>query len=83
VTPGTAYVIYAMRDGETLRREICQRFVECPQAGDDLAQLGPGVAPAAQADVSRPQYPVWLLALSLITLTCVVLWRHRLVSRRQ
>lgn len=83
VIPGTDYVIYAMRDGETLRREICQRFVERPQAGDDLAQLGPGVALAAQPDAPWPQHPVSLLALGLITLTCVALWRRRLVSRRQ
>lgn len=83
VTPGTDYVIYAMRDGETLRREICQRFVERPQAGDDLAQLGPGVVPAVQPNAPWPQYPVWLLALGLVTMTCVALWRRRLMSRRQ
>lgn len=83
VTPGMNYVIYAMRDGETLHREICQRFVERPQAGDDLAQLGPGVVLAAQPDAPWPQTPVWLLALGLVTLTLGALWRRRLVGRRQ
>lgn len=73
---GAAYVIYAMRDGEGLRREFCQRLVDMRLAGDDLAQLGPGAVPAqpAQAVAARPG--AWPLPGVLILVVLVsLLWR--------
>ncbi len=62
VTPGASYVIYALQDGPTLRREICQRFIERAQAGDDLIQLGPGAPPSAQAHAPVAARNGWLFA---------------------
>jgi hypothetical protein len=74
--PGGAFLIYAMRDGDSLRRAFCQRVVDLRLAADDLAQLGPGVAPAhpAQAPAARPV--VWLLpSLLLIGLLVLLVWQ--------
>jgi hypothetical protein len=73
---GATYLIYAMRDGENLRREICQRMLDLPQAGDDLVQLGPGVIPAQPAQVPPTDSAVWLLASVLILgLLAMLGWR--------
>jgi len=74
--PGGEFLIYAMRDGDNLRREFCQRVVDLRLAADDLAQLGPGAAPAqpAQAPASRPT--AWLLpGVLLLTLLVMLLWK--------
>ena len=74
--PGGEFLIYAMRDGDNLRRAFCQRVVDLRLAADDLAQLGPGVAPAqpAQAPAARPA--AWLLpSVLLLTLLVLLLWK--------
>lgn len=80
--PGGEFLIYAMRDGDSLRREFCQRVVDVRLAADDLAQLGPGVIPAraAQAPATRPV--AWLLpGVLLLSLLVMLLWA-RLRRRR-
>ncbi len=44
---GKEYLVYADGTLEQLKVYSCSRTVEIPLAGDDLAALGPGVAPAA------------------------------------
>lgn len=73
---GDEFLIYAMRDGDSLRREFCQRVVDLCLAADDLAQLGPGVVPAlpAQAPAARPA--AWLLpGVPVLTLLVVLVWQ--------
>lgn len=73
---GAAYLIYAMRDGDSLRRELCQRMLDLPQAGDDLAQLGPGVVPAQPAQVPPAGGTVWLLpGVVILGLLAMLGWR--------
>lgn len=81
---GAGYVIYAMRDGEGLRREFCQRLVDMRLAGDDLAQLGPGAVPAQPAQAAAPRPSAWLLPRVLILVVLVSLlwgWLRRPRSR--
>lgn len=79
---GGAFLIYAMRDGTSLRRELCQRVVELRLAADDLAQLGPGVAPAQPAQAPAPRPAAWLLpGVLLLGLLVVLVWK-RLQRRR-
>lgn len=80
--PGDAFLIYAIRDGESLRREFCQRVVDLRLAADDLAQLGPGVAPAQPAHVPAARPVAWLLpGLLLLGLLVLLVWQ-RLRRRR-
>lgn len=73
---GSKFLIYAMRDGDSLRRAFCQRVVDLRLAADDLAQLGPGVAPAQPAQAPAPRPVVWLLpGLLLIGLLVVLVWQ--------
>lgn len=77
-TPGDAYLFYAMREGDGLRRAFCQRLVPLAQAGDDLAQLGPGAAPVPQAQVTATGRDWWLLGGLLLSLLLFVFtWRVR------
>lgn len=78
---GAAYLIYAMRDGDSLRRELCQRTLDLPQAGGDLAQLGPGVVPAQPAQVPPAGGAVWLLP-GVITLGVLTMLGWRVLRSR-
>lgn len=79
---GSGFLIYAMRDGDSLRREFCQRVVDLRLAADDLVQLGPGLAPAPPAHVPDPRPVPWLLpGVFVLTLLAVLLWQ-RLRRRR-
>lgn len=79
---GGAFLIYAMRDGDSLRRAFCQRVVDLRLAADDLAQLGPGVAPAQPAPAPGARPVVWLIpGLLLLGLLVVLVWQ-RLRRRR-
>lgn len=63
-----------MQEGETLRREICQRIVALPDAGADLAALGSGtfVAKPAAAPSSAA---VWLLPVVAVLALLLLVWR--------
>jgi hypothetical protein len=71
---GGAYLIYAMRDGENLRRELCQRTLDLPEAGDDLAQLGPGVAPAQPAPPPAQTQALLLPGVVILVVVSILLW---------
>lgn len=74
---GSGFLIYAMRDGDSLRRAFCQRVVDLRLAADDLAQLGPGVAPAQPAHVPAARPMAWLLpGLLLLGLLVVLVWQQ-------
>lgn len=74
---GSRFLIYAMRNGESLRREFCQRVVDLRLAADDLAQLGPGVAPAQPGHVPDARPVPWLLpGLLLLGLLVVLVWQR-------
>lgn len=74
---GGAFLIYAMRDGDSLRRAFCQRVVDLRLAADDLAQLGPGVAPAQPAPAPAARPVPWLLpGLLLLGLLVVLVWQR-------
>jgi hypothetical protein len=79
---GGEFLIYAMRDGDSLRRAFCQRVLDVQLAADDRAQLGPGVAPVqpVQAPVARPA--IWLLPVAFILGLLVILIWGRLPRRR-
>jgi len=65
-----------MRDGDSLRREFCQRVVDLRLAADDLAQLDPGAAPAQPAHVPAARPVPWLLpGLLLLGLLVVLVWQ--------
>jgi hypothetical protein len=75
--PGDSYLFYAMQEADGLRRAFCQQLVPIAQAGDDLAQLGPGVAPVPQAQTGVRR-EVWLLGATLLGLLLLVFaWRMR------
>lgn len=81
VMVGTEYLIYAMQDGEGLRRDICQRLVERANAGGDLAQLGPGALPRAapaQPVAAPDPWPTVGLVMLLLAVALLAWWqRHR------
>jgi hypothetical protein len=69
---GASYLFYTMQEGELLQRALCQRLVGLAEAGDDLALLGPGTAPAPQP-LAAPQTPPVQLLLQGLTLA-FALW---------
>ncbi len=82
ITVGARYIIYAQQDGTMLRREACQRIVERPQAGADIAQLGPGALPAAHEPLQSPSGISWLFA-GLLVVSLVMLLLRRLLWLRK
>jgi hypothetical protein len=79
VMVGTEYLIYAMQDGEGLRRDICQRLVERGNAADDLAQLGPATLPRlvpALLPAAPEPWPIVGVVMLLLTMALIV-WRQR------
>jgi hypothetical protein len=74
---GGEFLIYAMRDGDSLRREFCQRVLDIQFAADDRAQLGPGIAPALPAQAPAAQPAAWLLPVALILgLLVILIWKR-------
>jgi hypothetical protein len=53
--PGLEYIVYAYRDDQgTLQASLCSRTNLLEQAGEDLAALGEGDAPASVQETSPP-----------------------------